>query len=75
VVGRLVGWVFRCIPCGKELSLPCLVVSICGRAPCAPRDTHPCGSEEIELSVTFNGEHIYGSPFYPTVLPAPTSSR
>ncbi len=31
-------------------------------------------SEDIELSVTFNGEHIYGSPFYPSVLPAPTAS-
>ena len=28
----------------------------------------------MELSVTFDDEHIYGSPFYPTVLPAPTAS-
>jgi hypothetical protein len=31
-------------------------------------------SEQIELRITINGEHVYGSPFYPAVLPAPTSS-
>ncbi len=36
-----------------------------------------CGDdcrEDIQLSILLNGYHIYGSPFFPTVLPAPTSA-
>lgn len=29
----------------------------------------------FELQVLYGGEHIFGSPFYPEVLPAPTAPK